>query len=96
MQRSGGQCPVSVINYLTTNPWRQNKMTKEHIIKKVEDWITQSVEATTTTTGEFHKDEKLPSPQPFQRTVSASLVPITNETSSVLIQVIIWSHLSDS
>jgi hypothetical protein len=87
------QCLSSIISPPTNG---SKKMTKVDIVQKTEEWILQSVEKIIAVTEDFRRDEMLQRPKPFQQGGVATLFPRANHSSSVLVQVILWSRLSDS
>ena len=72
------------------------KEDKDQIISKIEEWISKSVKVIESATENFRKDENLLPPKKFQWSGSVSLFPIRNEPGSILVQMILWSCVSQS
>jgi hypothetical protein len=87
------KCLSSVISPPTDGSKKQ-KM--KRIVQMTEHWILESVATINAVTEDFRVEEKLLLPQAFGRGGRASLFPSTNHISSVLVQVILWSCLSNS
>lgn len=68
----------------------------EDINCTVESWISETVEVIKIVTESFCKEENLDLPQPFQRAGSVSMFPIHNKAGSIIVQLILWSCLSQA
>ena len=88
------------VNFLSSSITPKNncptKEDKDEIISKIEEWISKSVKVIESATENFRKDENLLPPKKFQWSGSVSLFPIRNEPGSILVQMILWSCVSQS
>jgi len=67
----------------------------EEVTGVVEAWISRSVKVIKNATENFMEDEKLQPPQPMNRAGSVSLLPIPNDPGSIIVQLILWSCISE-